>query len=63
VKDVFLTEYNEQKTMAAFRDEYFEEGKLATLAELVKKGLLTLTQAASEADLTEEEFTAKTENI
>jgi hypothetical protein len=26
VKDVFLTEYNEQKTMAAFRDEYIAEG-------------------------------------
>ena len=79
VKDVFLTEYNEQKTMAAFKDEGFEEGKaegraegraegkvegkLETLIGLVKKGILTLAQAADEAHMTEEEFTAKTANL
>jgi predicted transposase YdaD len=33
VKDVFLTEYNEQKTMAAFRDEYIAEGRAEGRAE------------------------------
>lgn len=35
-------------------------GELKTLASLVKKGLLSLTDAASEADLTVDEFCAKT---
>ena len=72
---MFLTEYNEQKTMAAFRDEGYKEGRvegraegreegieigeLRTLTGLVKKGRLTLAEAAEEAHMTEEEFTAK----
>ncbi len=44
VKDVFLTEYNEQKTMAAFRDEYIAEGLEKGLvkgrAEGLEKGLV-----------------------
>ena len=79
VKDVFLTEYNEQKTMAAFRDEGYEEGRaegraegrtegieigeLRTLAGLVKDGILTLADASKRMNMTEEEFTAKTANI
>jgi hypothetical protein len=75
VKDVFLTEYNEQKTMAAFRDEGYEEGKaegrtegieigeLRTLAGLVKDGILTLADASKRMNMTEEEFTAKAANI
>ncbi len=87
VKDVFLTEYNEQKTMAAFRDEGYKEGRvegraegreegraegreegieigeLRTLTGLVKKGRLTLAEAAEEAHMTEEEFMAKTMNL
>lgn len=71
VKDVFLTEYNEQKTMAAFKDEGFEEGKAEGRAEgkvegklepligLVKKGILTLAQAADEAHMTEEASQSK----
>ena len=72
---MLLTEYNEQKTMAAFRDEGFEdgfgqgvekgkaEGTLETLAGLVKKGRLTIAEAAEEDHMTEEEFTAKIANI
>lgn len=35
------------------------EGKLVTLFELVKAGLLTVAQAASNAKLTEEQFKAE----
>ena len=35
------------------------EGELSTLANLVKKGLLSLSNAAKEMDLTPEEFQKK----
>ena len=38
VKDVFLTEYNEQKTMAAFRDEGYKEGRVEGRAEGREEG-------------------------
>ena len=59
MKDVFLTEYNEQKTMATFKDEYIEEGSLRTLFGLVKDGILTLAEAAKRARMTEDEFSTK----
>ena len=43
-----------------FREEGIEIGILKTLIGLVKKGLLTATQAAEEANMTIEEFEAKT---
>ena len=61
--------------MAAFKDEGFEEGraegkaegkvegKLETLIGLVKKGILTLAQAAEEAHMTEAEFSSKTAGL
>ena len=56
---MFLTEYNEQKTMATFKDEYIEEGSLRTLFGLVKDGILTLAEAAKRARMTEDEFSTK----
>ena len=42
------------------KEEGRVEGKLDTLVELVKKGLLTVAQVAEEAQLTVSEFKAKT---
>ena len=44
---------------AALQDERFfgeKEGKVNTLISLVEKGLLSVTDAAEEAEITEEEF-------
>ena len=41
------------------RAEGREEGALQTLIKLVTKGILTLSQAAEEADMTVAEFEAK----
>lgn len=50
-----LTEYNEEETMEMFRQEAREEGKINTLIDLVKDGLLTKEQAAEKLgmDLTQ----------
>ncbi len=59
-----ITEYNELRTLAEQREEGRIEGKaegiLETLIGLVKKGILTLSQAAEEANLTVPEFEEKT---
>ena len=68
VKRMCITEYDEAKTFAEQREEGREEGRregreegiLATLIGLVKKGILTLAQAAEEAHMTVAEFEAKT---
>ena len=67
VKDVFLTEYNEQKTMAAFKDEGYEEGfgegvekgkeegrseeKICLAINLIKMGMGTLEKIAEATGL------------
>jgi hypothetical protein len=55
VKDVFLTEYNEQKTMAAFKDEGYEEGrndeKISLAINLIKMGMGTLEKIAEATGL------------
>ena len=64
---MLLTEYNEAETMELFREEGREEGRaegetrgiLKTLAGLIRKGLLSIKDAASEANMTEAEFTAQ----
>ena len=56
VKLMCITEYDEEKTLKGRYQEGFEEGRLELLAGLVKKGLLTLVQAANEAEMTEEDF-------
>ena len=40
-----------------------QEGRLEILASLVKKGRLSLTEAAEEANMTPAEFQSKTEYI
>ncbi len=71
VKFMCITEYDEERTIAEFREEGKEEGRaegleegraeggLDMLVNLVKKGLLTLTQAADEAHMTVPEFQAQ----
>ena len=51
-----LTEYNEAEAMELFREEGREEGTLETLVALVRKGLLTVRQAAEQAQLSDAEF-------
>ena len=41
----------------------FEKGKVSTLAELVKKGLLTIQQAAKEMNVTVAKFKALTKKL
>ena len=63
-----ITEYDELRTFAEQREEGRIEGKaegraegvLDTLIGLVKKGILTLSQAAEEAHMTVAEFEEKT---
>ena len=61
---MLLTEYNEAEAMELFREEGREEGlekgreegTLETLVALVRKGLLTVRQAAEQAQLSDAEF-------
>ena len=67
VKRMCITEYDEARTFAEQREEGKEEGieegieigGLRMLIGLVKKGVLTLAQAAEEAHMTIAEFEAK----
>jgi len=45
--------------LAQGRAQGREEGALDTCVQLVKKGILTLTQAAAQLGMSEEEFAAK----
>lgn len=55
-----IAEYEEQKFIAELIATGREEGTLDTLTGLVKKGILTLEQAAEEAQMTVAEFELKT---
>ena len=61
VKTMCITEYDEEKTLRGRYEEGFEEGRIKTLAELVKDGIITIVQAANLAKMTEEEFIEKAE--
>ena len=54
-----ITEYDEEKTLRGRYEEGIEKGRIKTLAELVKDGILTIVQAAARAQMTEEEFIEK----
>lgn len=64
VKRMCITEYDEERFANEQREEGRAEGKaegiLITLIGLVKKGILTLSQAANEANMTVSEFEEKT---
>ncbi len=59
VKAMCITEYDEEKTLRGRYEEGIEKGRIKTLAELVKDGILTIVQAAARAQMTEEEFIEK----
>ena len=58
-----ITEYDEEKALRGRYEEGIEKGiekgRIKTLAELVKDGILTIVQAAARAQMTEEEFIEK----
>ena len=56
VKRMCITEYDEARTFAEQR----EDGAMDILVSLIKKGSLTLAQAAEEAHMTVSEFEEKT---
>ena len=68
VKTMCITEYNEEEVMDIRFEEGKEEGRaegieiggIRMLIDLVKKGMLTLTQAAEEAHMSVDEFESKT---
>lgn len=66
VVGMLLTEYNEAEAMELFREEGREEGRaegraegaVRTLIDLVRKGLLSVGDAAEQAQVSEAEFRA-----
>ena len=68
VKRMCITEYDEARTFAEQREEGKAEGReegreesvLATLIGLVKDGILTVVDAAKRANMTVDDFEAKT---
>ena len=59
VKGMLLTEYNEAEQMELFKEDGRREGIIETLIALVKKGLLTIKDAADQAGITETAFEQK----
>ena len=59
VKMMCITEYDEERTLNEIKEEWLAEGKLITLIELVKEGILTLVDAAGKAGMTVSEFEEK----
>ncbi len=71
VKMMCITEYDEERTLNEIKEEWLAEGmslgleqglsqgKLLTLIELVKEGMLTLIDAAGKAGMTVSEFEEK----
>ena len=76
VKGMLLTEYDEVEQMELFKEEGRKEGRkegrsegrkegwtegtIQTLVDLVKKGLISIKDAAAQAKMTEDAFTTKT---
>ena len=56
---MLLTEYNEAEQMELFKEDGRREGIIETLISLVKKGLLTINDAADQAGITETAFEQK----
>ena len=59
VKNMCITEYDEERTLAYLKEEFKAEGFLEALAGLVKDGLLSLTAAAERAGMSVPEFEVK----
>ena len=75
VKSMFITEYDEARTFAEQKEEGRElgreegraegraEGKLQAFMELVKDGVLSVSQAAEKVHMTVPEFEAKMQTV
>ena len=67
VKSMFITEYDEERHIAELEEEYKAEGRaegmLMMLSNLVKDGLLTISQAAERVDMTAAEFESRMQTI
>ncbi len=59
VKNMFLTEWNQEKILEKERQEGRAEGIIVTLISLVKKGLLSIKDAADQAGISETSFEQK----
>ena len=67
MKGMLLTEYNEAEQMKLFKEDGRREGRaegraegiMETLISLVKKGLLTIRDAADQAGISETAFKQK----
>ena len=59
VKGMLLTEYNEAEQMELFKEDGRREGIIETLISLVKKGLLSIKDAADQAGISETAFEQK----
>ena len=60
VRHMCITEYDETKVLAAEREEGRAEGIFDTLTDLVKKGILSISLAAQQANMSVSEFELKT---
>ena len=64
VRHMCITEYDETKVLAAEREEGRAEGRAEgifdTLTDLVKKGILSISLAAQQANMSVSEFELKT---
>lgn len=58
--DLFDEQAQREQYDEAVKSEYKEEGLLEAFVRLVKKGMLTLSQAAEEVGMTVAEFEEKT---
>ena len=60
---MLLTEYDEEKTMEMFykdgKADGIIDGKISTLLDLVKDGLISAAEAAKRMGMTEEMFLSK----
>ena len=60
---MLFEEYDAEKAMEIRAQEEYQKGKLETLIDLVKKGLLTIKQAAEQANMTVEDFEIQSANL
>ena len=63
VVNMLFEEYDAEKAMEIRAQEEYQKGKLETLIDLVKKGLLTIKQAAEQANMTVEDFEIQSANL
>ena len=63
VVNMLFEEYDAEKALEIKEQEGYEKGFLKALVGLVKNGLLTITQAAEQANMTVEDFEIQSANL